>query len=1450
MAEDRGPVKRSEGKKMEASRKQGNNNTIIKRKRLDANIFKEGHIDQAKKYKVSTKSMPSESKDVVLDKTSVQNQSCRMGYEGQSQPGNGETILESVGLSLAEQECDQDRASSSVDVQLHENTHGEMIEDLEPCNNYNDINLRTSTVMKKSEDLPDFQKTMPRYVEFWVPVSLSYVQLEKYCETLSKNSMFLCSSLKNEVLDGLHDVLSTIRKCCDHPYLVDSSLQKFVNDGRPVGDYLSNGIEVSGKLLLLDKMLQEVKRKQLRVLIVIQDIQSMDSKLMSNNLQHFLDDLICEKVGEECYVNIYREFDSPKKRAAVNLFNDKDSGKLVMLIEKGSCQPNIKLFSVDCVILFNSDWRPTHDLKSLQKMSIQSNGDSLKVFRLYSSNSVEEKALILAKEGNSLESNVSNFSHSITHLLLLWGVFSLFSKLDALHSDCSSIKNLSCLCEDKLATEVTNEFSAILSCEDDDMISYSRISKVPGSKDDISEIVVLHGEEDEPTRDNDIPPWAIWSNLLEGRKPMWKLLPGSSERLRRRGELMASPVQCFESNDKGAKMTCKRNSHSGDENFCPKPWVRKGCRSDQAKRRGEMADPGKLLGKSIKPSSCRYHYSSLSQIEETWQRRMRELILKQKEEILLFYRTNSEIKAKLEKEHQLEVDVINQKYGETELKQDSLKNLDLLYEQKLEKHNREMATKREELEEEHLASRLKEKELKDDILISLKKSLSSQQTVDLTKHPINSATMIPILDPDSESKHSHEIKPGTVNLSAPRVNPCSPDRVTEIEIIHVASDEENDAISFREEVSDNADCRVNSPVPLRETEMRGATDSSSDTTVIVQQTMEAVGASIFEAETRGVADSGSPTTMIVQQRLESVAVYTSEAEAREAADLCTTATVMQQQRIEDVPIGDCILKNPAGSSNGEVDMGGAADLCTTATMMKHKSIEEVIDGDSNNETIASSFDGEVDLGGTSGTTAILSVPKCIDEGLHGDSNNEALFEASNEIDMRTGSDSGTTTNVAGQQRIEVVQCENSNVEVPVRSSDGVAEMRVTADLSTSTTLASQQRIDEVRDRSTNIEVPSRESNRDAEVREVDTATPATVAAQESLEEMTMYPSSGLNAGRQILVQSQACALTGNSSPLEQPMGNLPCNMTSHTAGASNRSNCVFRVPASCQDHVSPGNRGSCNQLLMQLIPPTAGWEQPHTPNLASIALPQSANSSFQESSNLRYAGVDPLQDELVRLKNEEAEADKIHKDKATFLQCSRAKEIQEVHRKYDLLLSKAENALTQTKLELRSYYEKVLANKLLADTVKCNFQKQTSSSMPPDLLYSILQLTPEELNLAVHGTLVANVEATATPAQVVHDVSQLMSLDTSRSPYSSTLPDPGNPLAAYLVRSSICPPRPINSASTSMFGFMNQQPAFCPPRSTYSSHQLGYLPGTFQLGNTMQRPGLLFGGTSQNPHLL
>jgi SNF2 family DNA or RNA helicase len=59
-------------------------------------------------------------------------------------------------------------------------------------------------------------------------------------------------------------------QCCDHPYLVDQSLQSSLTKGHPLTDILDIGVQSSGKLLLLDKMLQELKTEGLRVLILCQ----------------------------------------------------------------------------------------------------------------------------------------------------------------------------------------------------------------------------------------------------------------------------------------------------------------------------------------------------------------------------------------------------------------------------------------------------------------------------------------------------------------------------------------------------------------------------------------------------------------------------------------------------------------------------------------------------------------------------------------------------------------------------------------------------------------------------------------------------------------------------------------------------------------------------------------------------------------------------------------------------------------------------------------------------------------------------------------------------------------------------------------------------------------------------------------------------------------------------
>lgn len=51
-----------------------------------------------------------------------------------------------------------------------------------------------------------------RFVEYWIPVQISNVQLEQYCGTLLSKSLSLCSPLKNDPVGVLHDILISARK--------------------------------------------------------------------------------------------------------------------------------------------------------------------------------------------------------------------------------------------------------------------------------------------------------------------------------------------------------------------------------------------------------------------------------------------------------------------------------------------------------------------------------------------------------------------------------------------------------------------------------------------------------------------------------------------------------------------------------------------------------------------------------------------------------------------------------------------------------------------------------------------------------------------------------------------------------------------------------------------------------------------------------------------------------------------------------------------------------------------------------------------------------------------------------------------------------------------------------------------------------------------------------------
>lgn len=60
------------------------------------------------------------------------------------------------------------------------------------------------------------------------------------------------------------------RQCCNHPYVIDPSLQTLLVKGLEEIEYLNVGVKASGKLQLLDSMLKELKKNDLRALVLFQ----------------------------------------------------------------------------------------------------------------------------------------------------------------------------------------------------------------------------------------------------------------------------------------------------------------------------------------------------------------------------------------------------------------------------------------------------------------------------------------------------------------------------------------------------------------------------------------------------------------------------------------------------------------------------------------------------------------------------------------------------------------------------------------------------------------------------------------------------------------------------------------------------------------------------------------------------------------------------------------------------------------------------------------------------------------------------------------------------------------------------------------------------------------------------------------------------------------------------
>lgn len=222
--------------------------------------------------------------------------------------------------------------------------------------------------------------------------------LEKYLARVQKE--FEQSSSASSVLDvqtplnaqinlKLQNILMLLKKCCNHPYLVEYPLDPATQDFK-IDEQL---VQTSGKFLILDRLLPALKKRGHKVLIFSQMTSILDLLVDYCYLRDFqysrLDGSMSYTAREE---NITKFFKDPE----VFLF----------LLSTRAGGLGINLTAADTVIIFDSDWNPQADLQAQDRCHRIGQTKPVVVYRLVTANTIDQKILERASAKRKLEQMV------------------------------------------------------------------------------------------------------------------------------------------------------------------------------------------------------------------------------------------------------------------------------------------------------------------------------------------------------------------------------------------------------------------------------------------------------------------------------------------------------------------------------------------------------------------------------------------------------------------------------------------------------------------------------------------------------------------------------------------------------------------------------------------------------------------------------------------------------------------------------------------------------------------------------------------------------------------------------------------------------------------------------------------------------------------------------------
>ncbi|KAJ1526334.1 hypothetical protein ONE63_009483 [Megalurothrips usitatus] len=246
----------------------------------------------------------------------------------------------------------------------------------------------------------EVESQLPDKVEYIIKCDMSGLQRVLYRVMQTQGVMLTDGTEKGKQGKGgakaLMNTIMQLRKLCNHPFMFQHIEKAYCeHHGHHSGIVTGPDLfRASGKFELLDRILPKLKHFNHRVLMFCQMTQLMTILEDYLNWRGFL------------YLRLDGTTKAEDRGDLLKRFNDPTSEYFLFLLSTRAGGLGLNLQAADTVIIFDSDWNPHQDLQAQDRAHRIGQKNEVRVLRLMTVNSVEERILAAAKYKLNMDEKV------------------------------------------------------------------------------------------------------------------------------------------------------------------------------------------------------------------------------------------------------------------------------------------------------------------------------------------------------------------------------------------------------------------------------------------------------------------------------------------------------------------------------------------------------------------------------------------------------------------------------------------------------------------------------------------------------------------------------------------------------------------------------------------------------------------------------------------------------------------------------------------------------------------------------------------------------------------------------------------------------------------------------------------------------------------------------------